>query len=63
MKVLIVDDDLRLRQMLSSFLTKTGWTVETATTAEEAAEKLDDSLDVVLTDIKLGNSAVSTFLD
>jgi signal transduction histidine kinase len=54
MKVLIADDDLRLRRMLESFLTKTGWSVEIATTAEEAMEKLDDSLDVVLSDIKMG---------
>lgn len=53
-KVLIVDDDQQIRSMLDSFLAKIGWVVEIASDPDEAESLLDDSFDVVLSDVRMG---------
>lgn len=53
MNVLIVDDDKKIRETLSSFLEKTGWNVVLASNTEEALATIDDSIDVVVSDIKM----------
>ncbi len=57
MKVLIVDDDPQVRQMLGSFLDRTGWEVKTANDFESGTELLSDEIDVLLTDIKMGEKS------
>jgi C4-dicarboxylate-specific signal transduction histidine kinase len=57
MKVLIVDDDPQIRKMLGSFLARTGWTIESAGECDEAMKILDDSCDVVLSDVKMQESS------
>ena len=57
MKVLVVDDDRQICQVLDSFLTEAGWIVQITDNAERAMEKLDDTLDVVLTDIQMGQTS------
>lgn len=54
-KILIVDDEKSIRDFLSTFLKKEGYTiVDTASTGEEAIEKIkQDSPRLVLLDIKL----------
>ncbi|WP_319415913.1 response regulator [Marispirochaeta aestuarii] len=51
-KVLIVDDSMISRQMLSKYLAPTGYTIDTAASGEEALEKiLPGSCDVVVLDL------------
>ncbi len=57
MNVLIVDDDPQIRQTLSLFLKRTGWNIRSADNCRQAIELLDDSIDVVLSDIKLGEQS------
>ncbi len=57
MQVLIVDDDPQVRQMLGSFLERTGWEVKTANDFESGTELLSDDIDVLLTDIKMGEKS------
>ena len=57
MKVLVVDDEIQIRQMLQSFLTRTGWHVELADNVDHAMEKLDESFDVVLSDIRMNGAS------
>ncbi|MEA2064348.1 MAG: response regulator [Gemmatimonadota bacterium] len=57
MKVLIVDDNIKIRQLLRNFLTESGWSVQEAASAEQALEMLDESVDVVLTDVKMGRTS------
>ena len=53
-KLLIVDDDLSLRQFLTIFLRKEGHDVEVASNGMRALEVLEkDSFEVVLTDIRM----------
>ena len=54
LQVLVVDDEPAIRQLLSSLLVRSGYLVETAGSAEEAAEKLaKGDFDAALCDIKL----------
>jgi chemotaxis family two-component system response regulator PixH len=51
-KVLVVDDSLMDRQVLSSYLEQAGWTVDNANSAEDAMTKLDrDRPDLIVLDV------------
>lgn len=53
-KILIVDDDVAFCKMLETFLTKKGFEVDTAFSAESALKKLqEEQLDIVLSDVRL----------
>jgi DNA-binding NtrC family response regulator len=53
-KILIVDDEEQMREMLGHFLTQEGYQVITASNGEEALKKVrEDKVDLVLTDIKM----------
>ena len=53
-RVIVVDDDLSMRQMLSILLKRSGYEVASAASAEDALEKLDDWWpDLVLTDLNM----------
>lgn len=53
-KLLIVDDDLSLRQFLTIFLRKEGHEIDVASNGERALETLESqSFDVVLTDLRM----------
>ncbi len=52
--VLIVDDDVAIRESMNEFVDMSGYMASTAVSAEEALEKLDnEDIDVVITDIML----------
>ena len=59
-RLLIVDDDLAMREMLSSLFREEGYAVEEATSADDAIEQCRDcEFDVVLSDIKMpGKSGI-----
>jgi two-component system response regulator (stage 0 sporulation protein F) len=53
-KILIVDDEEKIRTLLEKFLTKKGYQALTATNGQEAIEKVKtDSPQVVLMDIRM----------
>jgi DNA-binding NtrC family response regulator len=53
-KILIVDDELILRESLAGWLQRDGHTVDTAPSGEEALEKLQEArFDIMLVDIKM----------
>jgi DNA-binding NtrC family response regulator len=53
-KILIVDDELIMRESLAGWLQRDGHIVQTAPSGEEALEKLKDShFDIMLVDIKM----------
>ena len=53
-RVLVVDDDLSMRQMLSILLKRTGYKVDVASSAEEALLSVDKVWpDLVLTDLNM----------
>ncbi len=58
--LLVVDDDLAMREMLVSLFKERGFTVQQAASADEALERLRDvEYDVVLSDIKMpGRSGI-----
>ena len=43
-RVIVVDDDLSMRQMLSILLKRSGYDVVSAASAEDALKKLDDRI-------------------
>jgi CheY-like chemotaxis protein len=54
MRVLVVDDDEAIVAMLSRYLTKQGFEIETATTAAQALEHIDKGhIDLVITDLMM----------
>ncbi len=56
-KILIVDDEVTICQLLSKFLTNKGFTVETAGSGARAVEILkNDIFDLVLCDYRLGDT-------
>lgn len=57
MQVLIVDDDPAIRETLCAFLQRTGWDVKAAGDFESGMKMLDEDIDVVLTDIRLGDES------
>ncbi|MBI9071281.1 MAG: sigma-54-dependent Fis family transcriptional regulator [Melioribacteraceae bacterium] len=53
-KILVVDDEIAIRDSLKLFLEEEGFTTETAADGEEALDKIEeDNYDVVLSDIKM----------
>ncbi|MGD9261948.1 MAG: sigma-54 dependent transcriptional regulator, partial [Desulfobacterales bacterium] len=53
-KILIVDDELIMRESLAGWLQRDGHSVETASSGEDALEKLKDmKFDIMLVDIKM----------
>jgi len=53
-KILVVDDEKMIRDMLEKALTREGYTVRTAESAEEALELLqEDPIQVMFLDLKL----------
>jgi adenylate cyclase len=53
MNILIVDDDESIRDLCSEVLRQAGHHASTASSGEEAAQRLHDSWDIVLTDLVL----------
>ncbi len=51
--VLVVDDESRIRRLLETSLGQKGYGVVTAVDGDDAITKLDDSVDLVLTDLKM----------
>jgi PAS domain S-box-containing protein len=52
--ILLVEDDLRMREMVASMLEAAGYTIlkpENSTAALEVAQKIDQTIDLILTDI------------
>ena len=52
-KILIVDDDLDLRETLVELLSMDGFHIVNVNSAEEAMIHIDDDLDVILLDVNL----------
>ena len=52
-KLLLIDDDVELTELLSSLLTLEGFEVETANNGLEALQKLDESHELVLLDVMM----------
>ena len=62
--VLIVDDELLIRDLLYDFFTEQSWEVAVAGDASAALEKLESAdFDIVLTDLKMPEMDGSTFID
>ncbi len=62
--VLVLEDDTVLASALREFLEDEGWSVECATTAGEAREKIHDSVfDLVLADYRLPDADALTVFD
>ena len=62
-KILIVDDELILRESLAGWLQRDGHTVDTASSGEEALEKLKEArFDIMLVDIKMEGISGLDFL-
>ncbi len=53
MRILLVEDDAALREALAELLTREGYEAVSAAGAREAAEKLDDSIRLILLDVFL----------
>ncbi len=57
-RILVIEDDLSLRQVLEMFLRKTGHDVTSAPSAEEGLRFVEDGeFDLVMTDLKLGRQS------
>lgn len=55
-KVLVVDDEVEMTAMLRNYLTREGYEVATAPSAEIALQSLEDhDVDIVLTDLRMGS--------
>lgn len=52
-KLLLVDDDVELTELLSSLLTLEGFDVQTANNGSETLQKLDESHELVLLDVMM----------
>jgi len=53
-RILIVDDELILRESLSAWLERDGYNMDTAASGEEALEKVKDTrFEILLVDIKM----------
>jgi two-component system, NtrC family, response regulator PilR len=62
-KVLIVDDERSIRELLDIYLKKEGFTVASAASAEEALSQLKTTdFDLVISDIKMGDMTGIEFL-
>ena len=55
-RILVVDDDLPMREMIALVLSKEGYGVRTAATSAEGAEAIESAVfDLIITDIYLGD--------
>src|SRR5438093_11540521 len=62
-KILIVDDERSIRELLEIFLTKEGFQVTSASSAEEGLTLVQGSdIDLVLSDIKMAGMSGIDFL-
>lgn len=62
--VLIVDDELLIRDLLYDFFTEQSWDVMVASNASSALDKLETTeFDIVLTDLKMPEMDGSTLID
>lgn len=53
-EILVVDDELPIREMLEMVLDQFGYSVETAENGQKAMEKIDQSTyDLIITDMKM----------
>ncbi len=52
-RILVADDEPNLRRVLSAILSREGYEVRQAADGAEALERLDSSVDVVITDLKM----------
>ncbi len=52
-KILLVDDDVELTDLLAKILQLTGFEVDVANNGEEALEKLNESHQLVLLDVMI----------
>ncbi len=52
--ILVIDDDIETCEFLSEVFGDAGWSVDTATTPEEAAAKMGDRIDLIVSDVRLG---------
>lgn len=52
-KLLLVDDDLELVELLAELLSLEGFTIETASNGQQALSKLDVSYDLILLDVMM----------
>jgi two-component system, NtrC family, response regulator AtoC len=52
-RILVADDEPNLRRVLAAILTRDGYDVVEAADGAEAIDRLDDSIDVVITDLKM----------
>jgi adenylate cyclase len=55
-KIIIVDDDPRLRHICARFLSATGHEITEAATGDEAAGRLSENFDIILTDLSMPGS-------
>jgi len=56
-RILVVDDELFIRELLEEFLTRNGYNVATAAEPHEAVRRVQvDEFDAVLVDLKVGGS-------
>ncbi len=63
-RILIVEDEITIRNLMSEFLSKEGYMVEQASTAEEALHLLDGTTyDLVITDLGLPGMGGEKFLE
>lgn len=52
-KILVVEDDLQIQELIGKYLKNSGYQVETATSGDEALEKFQDGIDMLILDIMM----------
>ena len=57
-KILIVDDDRDIAQIVQLLLEGEGYDTQTAASGSEALEKIDSSVDLVILDIMMAGASV-----
>jgi DNA-binding NtrC family response regulator len=53
-QILVIDDDRETCDFLGEIFTDQGWSVDSATTPDEAAAKVSHDLDLIVSDVRLG---------
>ena len=62
--ILVIDDDTRLRDLLKRYLSENGFTVSTASSAEEARQLLAGlNFDIIVLDVMMSGEDGFTFAD
>ncbi len=59
MKILLLEDDMDCRVVISEILSTQGYSVIAVRTPEEALKAIDDTIDIVLTDFDLGTGVMN----